>query len=214
MASGTNIRTHGTAEHEIHEERTVDNPDLRLAEFVAPTQHKCISLLRDRLLASLEEFGINCEHGEMQRTMAVEESLANAFYHGNLELDSALKEDGSDRFAELARERSQKEPWQNRRVRITELATPFGLWITIRDEGSGFDVQAALKRIEDPDPLALLASGRGLIMMKEFTDALIFNPDGNEVTLVFYNKCNQDIAELLEERARLRGASGGEALTE
>jgi len=210
MASGTNIRTHGTAEHEFLEERTVDNPDLRVSEFSAPTQHKCISLLRDRLLASLEEFGINCEHGEMQRTMAVEESLANAFYHGNLELDSALKEDGSDRFAELAKERSQTEPWQNRRVKITELATPFGLWITIRDVGSGFDVEGGLKRMEDPDPLALLASGRGLIMMKEFTDALIFNPDGNEVTLVFYNSRNQDIAELLEERAKMRGAGGNE----
>lgn len=210
MTSGTNIQ-HGSAEHAFLEERKVDNPDLRLAEFSAPTQPTCIGLLRDRLLSALEEFGINCEHGEMQTTMAVEECLANAFYHGNLELDSALKEDGSDRFTELAKERCRTSPWQDRRVRITELATPFGLWITICDEGSGFDVQAALKRTEDP--LSMLASGRGLIMMKAFTDALIFNPVGNEVTLVFYNTRNQDVIELLKERAQSRQATGDQART-
>ncbi len=130
--------------------------------------------------------------------MAVEEALANAFYHGNLELDSALKEDGSTRFSELARTRCQQSPWKDREIRITELVTPYGLWITIRDEGQGFNVESAMKRTRDP--LSVLASGRGLIMMQAFMDELVFNPSGNEVTLVIYSNHNSDITELLQER--------------
>ena len=207
MASGSNIRIHGPTESCFSEERRVDTPHLRCSEFSAPTHPSCIGLLRDRLLSSLDEFDIISDIGRTQTCMALDESLANAFYHGNLELDSALKEDGSDRFTELAKERCQQAPWKDRRICITELATPFGLWITIHDEGCGFDVEAALKRTEDP--LSILASGRGLIMMKAFTDELIFNAAGNEVTLVVYSKRNQDVTELLAERARSRQPASG-----
>ncbi len=168
----------------------------------------CIALLRDRLLSSLDEFGVTTDLAKTQTCMAVDESLANAFYHGSLELDSSLKEDGSNTFSQLAKERCQQSPWKDRRVSITELATPFGLWITIRDEGRGFDVAAALKRAEDP--MSILASGRGLVMMKAFTDELIFNSNGNEVTLVIYHNRNQDVVELMKERSQSRSLNDGQ----
>ncbi len=202
MVSNSNIRIHGAAESTFSEERLVDTTDLRYSVFSVPSRPSCIGILRDRLMSSFDEFGITTDLGRMQTCMALEESLANAFYHGNLELDSALKEDGSDRFSKLAIERSQKSPWRDRRVTVSELATPFGIWITICDEGNGFDIAAALKKTEDP--MSILASGRGLVMMKAFTDELIFNNTGNEVTLVIYHNRNEDIAELLKERAKSR----------
>lgn len=208
MVSGTYIRIHGAAESSFSEVRLVDTSDLRCSEFSAPCRPSCIGMLRDRLLASFDEFGIATDLGKTQTCMAVEESLANAFYHGTLELDSELKEDGTDRFSQLARERCQKSPWKERRVTVSELATPFGLWVTIRDEGRGFDVAAALKCTEDP--VSALASGRGLVMMKAFTDELIFNEAGNEVTLVIYHNRNQDVAELLKERARSQCLKSGQ----
>ena len=45
-------------------------------------------------------------------------------------------------------------------------------------------MQAALDRCNDPE--MLLASGRGLLMMRGFSDELFFNDDGNEVNLVLY----------------------------
>jgi hypothetical protein len=60
----------------------------------------------------------------------------------------------------------------------------FGLWITIQDEGKGFNVQAAFDRCNDPE--SLLASGRGLLLMRGFSDEIFFNTHGNEVTLVLY----------------------------
>lgn len=174
--------------------------EMRLSEIAVKTHANCVSKLRDRLMRSLEEFDIRVDTGPMQICMALEEALANAFYHGNLELDSALKEDGTSTFMDLAKERCELSPWKDRTVRVTELAMPFGLWITIADEGKGFDVAAAIKRVQEP--INLLASGRGLVMMKAFTDELLFNTTGNEVTLVIYNNRNQDIRELLQERAK------------
>ena len=75
-------------------------------------------------------------------------------------------------------------PWKGRTVRITELVSSFGLWISIQDDGSGFDVEAAIARCSDPE--SLLASGRGLLMMRAFSDEVFFNNSGNEVTLVLY----------------------------
>jgi len=60
------------------------------------------------------------------------------------------------------------------------------LWITIRDEGPGFGVQAMMDRCNDPE--SLLASGRGLLLMRAFSDEMFFNPTGNEVTLVLYGE--------------------------
>lgn len=202
MVSETNIRIHSAADSSFFERRIVDTRDLRLAEFTVDSQPSCIGIVRDRLMESFDEFGISPESGTTQFCMALEEALANAFYHGNLELDSSLKEDGSDQFSQLARERCQKSPWKDRQVSITELATPMGIWISISDEGSGFDVQSALERANDP--LSMLASGRGLVMMRAFTDELVFNPRGNEVTLVVYHNKNQDVAELLRSRAKSR----------
>jgi hypothetical protein len=208
VVSTTNIRIHGAASSSLVEERMVDTPNLRFAEFSAPCQPNCIALLRDRLLSSLDEFGVTTDLAKTQTCMAVDESLANAFYHGSLELDSSLKEDGSNTFSQLAKERCQQSPWKDRRVSITELATPFGLWITIRDEGRGFDVATALKRAEDP--MSILASGRGLVMMEAFTDELIFNSNGNEVTLVIYHNRNQDVVELMKERSQSRSLNDGQ----
>lgn len=185
----------------LRESRLLDEPDLRQAEIQAHTCPDTIAVLRDRLLATFDDFDLQSV-SLPQACMAIEEALANAVYHGNLELDSSLKECGSGIFGKLARERSAVEPWRQRKVIVTELATPFGLWLTIRDEGPGFDVQEALRRPVDPE--ALLASGRGLVMMRAFSDDLVFNVPGNEVTLVFYSRRNREIRDLLRARHRTR----------
>ena len=211
MMSNSKLRVHGAAESSFSERRIVDAPELRLAHFTAPSIPSCIGVLRDRLTQSIEEFGILSDTHTNQICMALEEALANAFYHGNLELDSALKEDSPNRFSELANLRSRLDPWKDRRIKIIELATPIGLWVTIADEGTGFDVHKALNRTQNP--AACLASGRGLVMMKAFTDELVFNPRGNEVTLVVYHNRNRDVVELFRERTRRQTATLNQTTT-
>lgn len=176
-----------TTEATIVEEVVVQSQHVRLAQFRVPTRCCLIPKLRDRLLRGIQDYHVVEGTKENHFCMALEETLNNAFYHGNLEISSELKEDGSSRFVDLAAERELLSPWCHRNVFVTELVSPFGLWITIRDEGNGFNVQAALDRCNDPE--ALLASGRGLLLMRGFSDELFFNPAGNEVTLVLYGEC-------------------------
>lgn len=206
--SGPVLTVNGPPGESFQETRKVDSCDIRLAELTASTSPAHIASLRDRILSGFEEYGVGSYFSHPQVCMAIEEALANAIFHGNLELDSRLKEEGPDRFSQLAKDRMRMSPWQDRAVHITELATPFGIWITIRDDGTGFDAAAALRRTVDPE--TLLASGRGLIMMKAFSDELVFNSVGNEVTLVFYSRRNEDVRDLLKRRAAKRLAEATE----
>ena len=167
------------------ETRLIDSQHLRLTRFIVPTRCSLISPLRERLLSAISEFQVVDGSRENHFCMALEEALNNAFYHGNLEISSELKEDGTSRFIDLARERELLDPWKNRHVQITELVGLFGLWISISDEGKGFNVEAAFERCNDPE--LMLASGRGLLIMKAFTDELFFSSRGNEVTMVLYS---------------------------
>ncbi len=173
-------------ESEFREQTLLASAHLRVTDFCLRTRCSLIPLIRDRLLKSIEDFMLAPEAVQKQFCMALDEALANAFYHGNLELCSLLKEDGSNRFRLLAAERENLQPWSGRCVRVTEIAASFGLWITIQDEGRGFDVAAALERANDPENL--LSSGRGLLMMQAFADELFFNTAGNQVTLVLYSR--------------------------
>ena len=171
-------------EASITEEVVMQSQHLRLAQLKVPMCCRLIAQLRERLMRGLTEYPVVSETRQNHFCMALEEALNNAFYHGNLELSSDLKEDGSSRFVELAAEREQLSPWCQRNVQITELVSEFGLWLTIHDEGKGFDVAAALERLNDPE--LMLASGRGLMMMRGFADEMFHNLAGNEVTLVLY----------------------------
>jgi hypothetical protein len=168
---------------------------LRLRELtpmtnsVALTEDVIFQSAHARLVRGLSEFQLANGTRQNHFCLALEEALNNAFFHGNLGLCSDLKEDGSAQFSDLAAERELLSPWCRRRITVTELVSTFGLWITIEDEGTGFDVAEATERCSDPE--ALLASGRGLLMMRAFSDELFFNESGNEVTLVLYGE-NED----------------------
>lgn len=173
-----------TSEPAVVEDIVFQTPYVRLAHFRIPTNCRLIPAVRDRLMRGLKDYNVVEGTRENHFCMALEEALNNAFYHGNLEISSELKEDGSSRFLDLAAERELLSPWCHRSVLVTELVSAFGLWITIQDEGHGFNVQAAFDRCDDPE--ALLASGRGLLLMRGFSDEIFFNTLGNEVTLVLY----------------------------
>lgn len=123
-----------------------------------------------------------CSDADLMRlSTAVDEALLNALYHGNLEVDSALKEQNDKAFHKLADERRRESPWRDRRITVT-VQFDDGVRIVIRDDGSGFDPDS-LPDPTDPENL-IKASGRGLLLMRAFMDEVTYNDAGNEVTLV------------------------------
>ncbi len=124
-----------------------------------------------------------CDHADRVRLgVGLGEALANAMFHGNLELCSSLRETDSDAYHNLAETRRCASPYQERRIRIEVRLTRGSAIFVIRDEGPGFDASA----LPDPtDPANLeKVTGRGILLMQAFMDRVDFNSRGNEVTMV------------------------------
>jgi CheY-like chemotaxis protein/anti-sigma regulatory factor (Ser/Thr protein kinase) len=134
----------------------------------------------------LLRMGVCDGNAKVRVGIALEEALLNAIYHGNLELSSDLRQDGSDTYQKLAARRRDEAPYAPRRVRIqAHLNGDRGRFV-IRDEGPGFDVS----KLPDPtDPENLLKlSGRGVLLIRMFMDEVAYNDRGNELTLALLRK--------------------------
>jgi CheY-like chemotaxis protein/anti-sigma regulatory factor (Ser/Thr protein kinase) len=120
--------------------------------------------------------------GMIQTTVALREALLNAIDHGNLELDSALRERDDNSYHELQRQRRGQKPYMDRRVHVAVREAPGESVYVIRDEGPGFDTSS----LPDPtDPANLeRRSGRGMLLIRAFMSEVRHNDRGNEVTLV------------------------------
>ena len=130
---------------------------------------------------TMREMGLFDEAGRLQIGIALEEVLLNAMFHGNLELSSSLREADKPTYHEVARARAQESPFRERRIFVDASFSPSGAEFKIRDQGPGFDP----KTLPDPtDPANLhQVSGRGLLLIHAFMDAVAFNDSGNEVRL-------------------------------
>lgn len=114
--------------------------------------------------------------------VALEEALLNAYYHGNLEVSSKLREQDHNAYYDLARERAALLPYRNRKIVVEATFTPTAGVYVVRDQGPGFD-PATLPSALDPSNLER-PCGRGLLLMRTFMDEVRFNASGNEVTMV------------------------------
>ena len=138
--------------------------------------------LIQHLQEHLAPLGLSDQVGRIQVGIAVEEAVLNALYHGNLEVSSELRREGSRSYYELAERRRREAPYCDRRIHVTATLCASEGRFVIRDEGPGFDPQS----LPDPiDPANIeRASGRGLALIRTFMDEVIFNDVGNEITMV------------------------------
>jgi sigma-B regulation protein RsbU (phosphoserine phosphatase) len=72
----------------------------------------------------------------------------------------------------------------SKKVYITVKAEPHRATIRVRDEGEGFDSMPLLESIREEQEV-LSERGRGLLIVRHYSDELRFNREGNEATLVF-----------------------------
>lgn len=122
------------------------------------------------------------ESGALRVAIAFEEALLNAFYHGNLEVESELREGNPNSFYELARQRCNEAPYSERKVTVDIAIAPQEVRFRIADEGPGFD-PSSLPDPTDPENIAR-ASGRGLLLIHTFMDEVAHNERGNEIAML------------------------------
>lgn len=118
----------------------------------------------------------------LQVGVALREALANAVYHGNLELDSSLREQPDNQWDTQARLRMQQAPYGRRKVHVSAALSRSHVQYRVRDEGAGFDPQS----LPDPDDAASLerVHGRGLLLIRTFMDEVKHNAEGNEISML------------------------------
>ncbi|MBA3315257.1 MAG: response regulator [Planctomycetota bacterium] len=131
---------------------------------------------------SLAGFRKHDESGALRVAIAFEEALLNAFYHGNLEVRSELRDEDPNDFYELAKRRCDEFPYRDRKVTVDVAITPQEVRFRVADEGPGFD-PASLPDPTDPENIAR-ASGRGLLLIRTFMDEVAHNIRGNEIAML------------------------------
>jgi CheY-like chemotaxis protein len=124
-----------------------------------------------------------CDEADLIRVgTALHEAFINAIEHGNLELDSELRDSPDGAYQVLGDERRAESPYRDRRVFVSARLNRDDALITIRDEGPGFD-PSRLPDPTDPENIGKI-SGRGLLLIRTFMDDVHFNETGNQITLI------------------------------
>lgn len=181
---------HGVVKEQREAEVVLESMRRWQSEYVLGNRLDGVSALVAHLKGLLRRFKLLSE-GELLRVgTALYEAMVNAIEHGNLELDSALRETASARYAQLFEERNRTAPYRERQVRLLVTCTRRELVFQIRDEGPGFDPSG----LPDPTSPANIerTNGRGLFLIRTFMDRVHFNDLGNEITMV--KLCHERIA--------------------
>lgn len=151
-------------------------------QFSLPNDANLIPSLIGYVQSLVCSVGLCDDSSVIRVSIALEEALRNAMFHGNLELTSDQREGDVAVYQELIEDRRSREPYTSRKLTVTLRVSPQSGTFIVRDEGPGFDPS----KLPDPtDPANLeKVSGRGLLLMKTFMDEVTFNATGNEVTMV------------------------------
>jgi anti-sigma regulatory factor (Ser/Thr protein kinase) len=147
-----------------------------------------VEFLRDRAVRS----GV-CEETRAQKLeLSLHEALTNSVVHGNLEVQSTLKEEDNDSFARALAERGADPVYNSRTVTIGVDYDGERCQWSLTDEGPGFDVDAVLRRIEPTEENLMTPSGRGILMMRAFLDDVRFEAGGRRVVMTLRRACKKE----------------------
>lgn len=170
------------AHEEQSEARLMDCMTRSEATFLLRADPSMIPPLVNHLHRTMRMLGICNEADGIRVSVALEEAFNNALYHGNLEIGSELRTSDPATFHKIVAHRCECEPYCQRVVRVEACIERSKAQFVIVDQGPGFDP------VEVPDPTDFdnleKASGRGLLLMRTFMDAVEFNGQGNQVTMI------------------------------
>lgn len=150
--------------------------------LVLPNDPEMFQLLVSHLLNMLRCLPLGDETERLRVGIALEEALANAYYHGNLQLSAEGGVRDRKRYDELARQRCLEPPGCDRQIHVRARITRTEARFIIRDEGPGFDTSQLHTSVELTE--AEQGYGRGIRLMRAIMDEVTYNAAGNEVTLV------------------------------
>lgn len=141
------------------------------------------------IINELQHAGIIDLHTALRIELALQEAVANALEHGNLELESQWREEidaeGRDKYTRLREERLKDPHYANRQIRIRVCFNEELLQFTIRDQGNGFLYEDDQTHDDDGGVSddSLKCHGRGLTIMNGVMDTVRYLEHGRVVVL-------------------------------
>ena len=164
------------------QEQAIACLDEAICRFTLDNDSDTIGPVIRYLKQEVAQFQLCDENDLMRICVALDEALCNAIHHGNLAVDSSIREEGLAAYFDMIAQRAAKAPWNERRVHLVATVNPEQATFIIRDEGEGFDAST----LDDPtDPANLeKTSGRGLLLIRTFMDHVDHNDRGNQITMI------------------------------
>ncbi|MEQ8785488.1 MAG: response regulator [Pirellulaceae bacterium] len=150
--------------------------------FVLDNDVSLIAPLVGLVQEKMADAELGDEAERLRLGIALEEALTNAIYHGNLELNSEMRQSDDRMYYNLARQRVKELPYRERRIYVEAHCSSEEVSVMVRDEGQGFDPHG-LPDPTEPENLER-AYGRGMLLIRTFMDDVRHNARGNEITMV------------------------------
>ncbi len=154
--------------------------------FLLDSDPELIPPMVDFVQQALHGAHLTDEVGRIRMAIAFEEALLNAIYHGVLKVGPAdladIRAGRRDRISE-GRNRgcgSDRNPCE-RRIRVMISVTENEAKLVIRDGGKGFDHKLSNRR---NDECFENGNDRGLTLIRNLVDEVVYMQGGNEVTLL------------------------------
>ena len=163
-------------------QRILSSMERRESHFVIRNDPSLVSPLINILQEDLGGMDLCDANARMRVGVALQEALTNAIYHGNLEVDSDLRQEDEKIYYGLAEQRRHLAPYRDRKVTVHARFERNEATYTIRDEGPGFDTSSLDRPIELEDLMRV--GGRGMLLIRTFMDAVSHNAAGNEIQLI------------------------------
>lgn len=122
----------------------------------------------------------------MNLKLCIRELIINAMEHGNLGISFEEKSESlmNGTYIELLIKRQRNKTHADKQITVEYSLTPKRIEVKITDEGEGFDHQKMLSRSINQLDDNILGHGRGIALVKNYIDSIVYNEKGNSVHII------------------------------
>lgn len=155
--------------------------------FIIPSDIDLIDGVSSYIADRAVDIGIVPGKQKFYTQLAIDEAISNAILHGNLRIQEVTAEEAGEKTRDaIYNERRRSPEFADKKVFIEAKVDAQKLEVMIEDEGPGFDYSGLPNPTENEN--AFLYHGRGIFVIRNIMDDVVFNENGNCITLIKYKQ--------------------------
>ena len=152
--------------------------------FIDPARYVKTTL--DKAFSFFFDVNLGLTHSQTNELLiCIDEMIYNATIHGMLQLRKDQRHFDDEQIRTLVAKKKEGLQGRSGIILMTmkldrEQKT---ITISVEDEGDGFDFQAWMDKLELASEINLSSSGRGIVILKHFSDSISFEKNGSKVSI-------------------------------